>query len=275
MKFRKQRGYVLLVLMALVLSAGAGVFVTGISKSVVERKTERDSNTVAQLKNIRQRLLTYAAILPDLYEDNTIGPGYLPCPTTEDDAEAIGGCYHETIVSGWLPRQIVGQNISFEAEGLEWDRVWYVLDARYAFRTNAAGCGGAPLSDSSGRCRPLNTSISPDRITLNGRDDIVALIIYAGSAIGGQSRSAAKPEADIKDYLDGENNDGDAEFISRSTDPDTGQFNDVVVPIYKAEWQRVIRNRVIVSAEADDLCGAGSVTWFSENEWKTGQGVCK
>lgn len=274
---KQQRGYVLLVLMALVLSAGAGIFVTGVGKSVVERKASGDRKVLAQLKNIKQRLLTYAATHPEIYSGNTDipGPGYLPCPTLIAEAVAASDCNGEDS-RGWLPRRLSDKDVSFEAEGLDWSRVWYVLDNRFSVNTDGIGCGSlTETNGSDSRCYPLNTGLNPERIKLNGRTGYVALLIYAGGTLSGQNRSEAVP--DVSDYLDGENADVDAEYSTSGASPDNA-FNDIVLPITKQEWNRVIKARVSQSAVDGDWCGVTPVdkkAWFELSDWhETGQKIC-
>lgn len=274
---KQQQGYVLLVLMTLVLSAGAGIFVTSVGKSIVERKAAGDRKVLGQLKNVKQRLLTYAATHPEVYSDTTQvpGPGYLPCPTQEEKAKAAGSCSGQ-VASGWLPRKIGnGRDVSFEAEGLDWHRVWFVLDTRFAIQTNTTGCGSLTRG-ADGRCTPLNTAVEADRIKLNGREDYVALLIYAGGALSGQNRSSAVP--DIADYLDGANADEDVdyEFSTRGANSDSA-FNDIVLPVTKSEWDKIIAARVKQSATDDpaDWCKSGAPDWFARNEWNTsGKDIC-
>ncbi len=274
---KQQQGYVLLVLMALVLSAGAGIFVTGVGKSIVERKASGDRKVLAQLKNVKQRLLTYAATHPEIYSGNTDtpGPGYLPCPTLTAEAVAASDCNGE-VSRGWLPRRLSDKDVSFEAEGLDWSRVWYVLDNRFSVNTNGAGCGSlTETNGSDSRCYPLNTGLNPARIKLNGRTEYIALLIYAGSTLSGQSRGEAVP--DVSDYLDGENADVDADYSTYGATPDSA-FNDIVLPITKQEWNRIIKARVSRSAVDGDWCGVTPVdkkAWFELSDWhEAGQEVC-
>lgn len=277
---KQQQGYVLLVLMALVLSAGAGIFVTGIGKSIVERKAAGDRKVLGQLKNVKQRLLTYAATHPEIYEKYDVskavdltkipGPGYFPCPTLKPDAVAESSC-GGSVSRGWLPRKISSREVSFEAEGLDWRRVWFVLDTRFAVQTSN-GCSGMTSTDN--RCSPLNTSLNADRIELNGSKGYVALLIYAGGTLSGQNRSAAVP--DIGDYLDGDNADVDDKFSTYGANADSA-FNDTVLPITKSEWDRVIAARVKRSATTSpaDWCNTGAPVWFTLNKWhESGQDIC-
>lgn len=271
---KQQQGYVLLVLMALVLSAGAGIFVTSVGKSIVERKAAGDRKVLAQLKNVKQRLLAYAATHPEIYSDTTPvpGPGYLPCPTTSEDAKAVANCGGK-VAYGWLPRKIgSGRDVSFEAEGLDWSRVWFVLDTRFAMQTTG-DCSGMD-GDIDGRCYPLNAALNADSIYLNNRTGYVALLIYAGGNLSGQNRSDAVP--DIADYLDGDNADKDEAFSTRGANADSA-FNDIVLPITKSEWDRIIAARVKHSATANsaDWCDSGAPGWFTLNKWDdTGQNIC-
>lgn len=270
---KPQQGYVLLVMIALVLSAGLGLFVTGLGKTVVARKAEKDSSVLTQLKNVKQRLLTYAATHPDIYGTPGVGPGHLPCPTRKSNATAADGC-NGTFSVGWLPRKVTGHDITFEPEGLDWQQVWYVLDNRYAVSTDIVACGAATQQK---RCRPLNAAAAADRLTLNNRTEVVALLIYAGRALAGQSRNVNNP--DPQDYLDGENGDGDGAFVSTQLN-NAGDYNDIVLPIYKDEWARVVRNRVIIGVNSGNWCGAGLAAaddWFAANDWNLKEadgGVC-
>ncbi|MCV6590737.1 MAG: hypothetical protein OIF57_17195 [Marinobacterium sp.] len=273
-----QRGYVLLVITALMLSAGIGLLTAGAGKAVQERRASQDQQVLKQLRNIKQRLLTYAATYPETHGDAARGPGYLPCPTSKDDgtSEGSSGCQSGDFSTGWLPRKLSGSQVSFQAEGLNWDNIWLVVDNHLVVRSGA-GCAGVSVRQDS-YCQPLNTAQANnlDRITLNGKEGYIALLIYSGSrTLSGQTPDIDNP--DISDYLDYENGDGDNRFTSRPESDDEADFNDVVVPITTAEWSRIIKARVLRSASDGNWCSSGgsAPAWFAGNEWnKPETGIC-
>jgi len=270
----KQRGYVLLLMMAVMGTAAVGLMGATASKTLQESKSERNIKVLSQLKRIKQKLLAYSASYPEFkfsYSGSIVshGPGYFPCPTNLADARATGNsCGSSDVIVGWLPLEIDSdggpdsdnQGVTFRADGLSWRRVWFVLDRRFSPAASYATCDGFTKKVTNGRCTPLNSKIEPDRIIFNGDDGYVGLLIYAGRSQGGQARSdAASP--DIADYLEGENADGDFEFSSKAEDS-----NDIIMPITRADWLSVVLPSVSYHARRNNWCSSPS-DWFADNEW--------
>lgn len=101
------------------------------------------------------------------------------------------------------------------------------------------------------------------------------VLVYAGEPLSGQSQTVSTL-ANISDYLELENADGDADFISSFSDPapvaNNPKFNDYVIPITRAEWNAAMLSRISMDADGNnvpDLCvdpasAAGQLHWFND-----------
>ncbi|MBY4676525.1 hypothetical protein [Marinobacterium arenosum] len=262
----KQQGYVLLVILALMMAGGAGYFVSTVNETAIQSEAGRNKDILKQLRNARDRLLTYAATHPEVYGDTTPtpGPGYFPCPDQDNNRWTDGSCSDEVAI-GRLPEKIGSRGVNFLPEGLDRQLVWYALDSNYSYQGGDSRCD-APMSnkDPIDRCEPLNHDAPSSRITLNGKSDYVALLFYAGMAQGGQDRGTSN---DVTDFLDGGNADGDGDFFSVQAGND---INDLVVGITKAEWLALMRKRLVQDISDNGGCDGGLADtdhWFSRNQW--------
>ena len=78
-----------LVLMALVLAVAVLASVAALGRGAVASAAQRDRITERALAQAREALIAYAAERP---VDGAVGPGYLPCPDTDDDGWAESTC---------------------------------------------------------------------------------------------------------------------------------------------------------------------------------------
>jgi len=257
---KRQQGYVLLLIIAVLGTAALGFLGAGLGKSVQQIHSGKDRKVTRQLNIIKQRLLAFTA-------SRTDGDiGRFPCPTPREDAVAnTDGRCSRTVIAGWLPREVGADNLTLIVKELPWQQVWFVLDGRYSTVGNGTTCGD--MNVVSSRCAPLNTDVTPDRITLNGKEDqYVALLIYSGNPVS----NSARPNSDnpnIRAYLEADNADGDHDFVTY--DEDEGPFNDIVVPITFKEWERAVKSRVIAGINTQGLCFStdDEDAWFSRDGW--------
>ncbi len=328
----KQSGFVILMgLLVLILGAAAWYGSTGNLTSEKMKASEQKSY-MAELERIKERMLTYAILNPELFDDGSSifipGPGYFPCPDvsgngnsdTTNDCSRAGNLY----AMGWIPQRVVARSFSFLPTGQEIEnkRYWFAVDARFLV-------DGQYAYDSSRRFAPLNidtpslvdptanptldpspcdettgipipaTCVPP--LTLDGREDIVMVLFYAGEANPlAQNRTlhtgAPNAAAEISEYLEQPSmvipstsgaNTLTGTFISQSSG--SGFFNDYAIAITREEWNAAVLSRVardVVDAAGQpgsdgvpDLCllvdpdVKQKNSWFNECAYEGGTGL--
>jgi len=165
---QKQRGVILLVMLAILVLGCAAVFVSSISVAAI--KTERISHTASVLAQAKEALIGYAIKDPNR-------PGELPCPDIDNDGAAtlldyIGNNCRALV--GRLPWKTLGLPDLRDAAG---ERLWYALSNPFHAHSPDA----------------LNSNTRGD-ITLSGNshaDNIIALVFAPGASLPQQNRSVA------------------------------------------------------------------------------------
>ena len=218
--FRGQRGVALLVLML--------VLVVGSSYMLVSRMNEyaqayaRESRTQEALGEAKRALLSYAMNYPDLRGNEAKGPGFLPCPDQDDDGnpENCGNSVSATVRFGRLPFRILGFDDLRDSSG---SRFWYGVSENFK----------NTLTDNT-----VINSETPGMLSVDGANDVVAVILAPGEPVASQT---ARPSNDGADYLEDDNaTDGDGSFVSAGGD----DFNDQVVVITRQELMEIVEKRV-------------------------------
>jgi len=283
-KPQKQQGFIILMgMLALVL--GAAVWFGTISSVRTESmKIAIENENVNALYRVKDKMLTYAMFQPEIFRtssSNTTplsqeaipGPGYFPCPDTTGDGVSDSPCAGSGVpfVTGVVPISISSRLFSFIDQPLESAKFWYAVDSRFLTQNQDYFYDSAYK-----RFVPLNTnSPTTASLTLDGVADIVMVLVYAGEPLSGQSQTVSTL-ANISDYLELENADGDADFISSFSDPapvaNNPKFNDYVIPITRAEWNAAMLSRISMDADGNnvpDLCvdpasAAGQLHWFND-----------
>lgn len=274
---KKQDGFIVLMgMLALVL--GAAVWFGTVSSIRSESmKIAIENEHVDALYRVKDKMLTYALFQPELFrtlssnttvlaQEKIPGPGYFPCPDTiNNDGVSDSPCAGSgvTFVTGVVPKSTSSRVFSFVDQHLESGRFWYAVDARFLTQNQDYYYDSAYK-----RFVPLNTTY-PEKasLTLDGTEDIVMVLMYSGGPVSGQSQASATL-ANISNYLELENSDGDADFISTSNNQ---SFNDYVIPITRSEWNAAMLSRVSMDADGDnvpDLCvnpdaAVGNHHWFN------------
>jgi len=224
---RQQRGAGLLILLLIVISVAIVVFV---SRPVsVQRNLDADQKTYQALVHAKQALIAYAATYPD-FVNPTFGPGYLPCPDSDNDGSPNPPCGTQNDPAvGRLPWGSLDLADLNDATG---QRLWYALSENYK---------------NNPKTSPMNSD-SDGRLTLDGATDIVALVFAPGIPVTGNT-SRTNPN-NVSAYLEGENADGDADFTAQIS----ATQNDRILAITRADLMRVAEKRVI--AEMRNLLSA-------------------
>ena len=227
----RQRGAALMVMLAILILGAAWWAVTALSTPVDRTASERVHNARI-LQEAKSALIGYVAHTAAMTGEDD--PGRLPCPEAFgsigglNEGRANGNCTLPAV--GRLPWRTLGLDKWRDASG---EPLWYVVSPAWA------------LSNST--VPPLTTYINSNttgQLTLDGRADVVALIIAPGrplqiSASAGctarvQRRSTPSPTIDLRDYLDCENATLPADAAFVSTAP-ADSFNDQVLAVTGAE----------------------------------------
>ena len=224
--FGEHRGYVTILLIAIVGMAASAWFVTSFGANTVRLEGER--KTAAALALAKQALIGRAAI------DST-QPGSLPCPdlvthiagsNIPDDgiADLFAGTNCPSYV-GRLPWRTLGLPDLRDAGG---ERLWYALSPNFRdyaslVRINDATAGTLSLAGAT----PVT--------------NIAAIVFSPGPALGNQLRDSSANQNNVTQYLDGANASGGPVFAASAADDN---FNDRLVTITVADLMAAVEKRV-------------------------------
>lgn len=289
-----QQGFIILMgMLMLVLGASVWFGTLGTLKST-NLKLEREAKAQEQLYKIKQRMLQFAALHPEIYGDATFepGPGYFPCPDLTGDGSMAGSCgtlggVDQLFVYGMVPYKIGTRNFTFLDSEFDNRLYWFAVDARYVYRSGQY----TSYSSSNWRFAELNTELprevspasGPDVVplTLNNREQIVMVLFYADLPLSHQVRPLSNDSSyavdNVNEYLEQTdivagifNNivqGAPLDFVSTGG---VDVFNDQVIAITKREWAAAVMTRVARDSDSDgnpDLCTAVADTdihWFND-----------
>ncbi|WP_153003468.1 hypothetical protein [Thiomicrospira sp. WB1] len=141
------------------------------------------------LKEASRQLEVFTRSIPEIYAtdsnenfyapDRIPGPGYLPCPDTNQNQRSNAPCGQgRTFVWGRLPVRIASRHIQFIPRPASTPVIWYAVDSRYVIQN--ADFNNPPTK----RFSPLNTDHPGDaRLELESQTDIVALLFITHKAM--------------------------------------------------------------------------------------------
>ncbi|MCY4339072.1 MAG: hypothetical protein OXD47_09780 [Gammaproteobacteria bacterium] len=201
----------------LALSVASGWLLLSDLNRQAQVYTRRVSSALT-LHRAKQALLSYAMNYPDLRANPEKGPGFLPCPDRNNDGRPESNCAAGTgTILGRLPFAILGLDDPRDSSGA---RLWYAVSPDFRnTRSNHA----------------VINSETPGQFTLDGADDVVAVVMAPGVPVGAQ---VARPSNAPTDYLEGENASvADGRFSTLAG-------NDQVVAISRAELMQALELRV-------------------------------
>jgi hypothetical protein len=215
-KYKSQQGAALLLFMLILVMASS---YTLLSKLNTARKPYvRDIVTSKVLAEAKKTLISYAVTYPERSGtvDTTAGPGYMSCPDTDNNGSPNTPCGPNA--EGRFPGEFWGSNDYLDSSG---QRLWYAISDN--FRNIGA------------KFQPMNSD-TPGQLSVDGINDIVAVIIAPGEPVTGQNN---RPSNNIADYLEGENANSDNVFTLNSGG------NDILVYITRQELMSEIEKRVL------------------------------
>ncbi len=212
----KQSGVALILfLVALVLAAGYAFYR---SSNVGALRVQQDAKLAAVLARAKEALIARAVT-------DANRPGSLPCPDTIGDGKAamftLTQCPNYV---GWLPWVTLDLPELTDDTGT---RLWYAL---------------SPTLRDEDSAQPINSD-TPAALRIDGGGEIAAIIIAPRGALTGQTR----PSNNATDYLEGDNANGDANYVSG---PSSNSFNDVVAIITRQELMAAVEKRVANEVKA-------------------------
>ncbi len=213
----RQSGAALLILMGMILMGAMYAMLSNSNRMRFNSKTVQDQQiAIKELHDAKTALLGRAS------GDNN-RPGSLSCPDTDNDGNTdtypSGQCYDYL---GRLPWRTLGLKPSTGH-----DQLWYAL---------------SPNFHDEETVQPLNVN-SLAQLSVNGEDNVVAVIIAPGAPTGGQERDAGGSASNSpEDYLDSAHvSDPLSGSASYFTD---GRDNDLVIAITHDEIAKVMQERI-------------------------------
>jgi len=253
---RRHNGFILMLMLVVMVVGAAAYFSVYAKNWLFGRDAEDYVLTMQSLQTIKQKLLTFAVLQPEIYQSDLIsntrtykdlnripGVGYFPCPDLDGDGSVLGAetsCGNPRDVNdtttgfvlGYLPVGFTTRHVFFGAQAPK--QYCYVVDERFVNGNNVYNNGA------TGRYAPLNTDLTPASapdsgsppalpnntvpwINLDGQDGYVVLIIDPGAPqqfLDGfvQDRTQAGDAiARIGDYLD-RRFDGQSNLLDHNAD---------------------------------------------------------
>lgn len=257
----KQRGFIVLLIMMMLVVGAAVWFGTISGLRAQNMQIQMHNMHIRELHQIKQKMLTFAVMQPEIYYseisgspdfDEIPGIGYFPCPDKNGNglpndgfdidgipiAGVVNNCgSSDGFVTGIVPIKSSDNRYTFVDNPIDSNLYWFSVDSRFVTSN----------SISTHRFLPLN-SISPANanLTVDGRNDIVMVLFYAGDPLAGQNRSSLSQS----NYLDQGNADDDENFFTKDGAPDV--FNDYVISITLEEWRAALLSRVGKDVTKDD-----------------------
>ncbi len=217
----KQVGAVLILFMLILVVGVTAVLATELNKNLMSPAVRSQENYKI-LNRAKQALIGYAVSYPDNI-NASYGPGYLPCPDRDDDGALLteGACSSAGGTNiGRIPWKYLDMEEMRDVDG---EGLWYVVDNNHRFNPKKV---------------PQNSSVA-GQLSVDDKDDIVAVIFAPGPPVGMQNRLAF-PNDKVA-YLEGENADGDERFAGITA----GSFNDQLLYITRTELMQAAEKRVL------------------------------
>lgn len=275
----RQKGAALLMLLvtAVLLSAGFAYQLYSSQSLKIKKEQARDVN--ALLLQARDNALIFATMIPEIYNDKTKSPGFLPCPDMRDlnhlySGSPGGSCSWSGGTSlGRFPQENKGTDYFFfsPSEKDSGVSLWYGLSD--PLRHGIASKNPVYEYDTS------KVSVSLDNLAT---EPLAAIIIAAGSPLSTQlGRNDTKTASEqwsqfIEGMTVGNLNLG--KFLTLTSLPSGTAYNDRIITVKLSDFQAVVRANVCMRAEVGNWCdeaiysGIPSTNWFKAFKWSDSNG---
>ena len=216
------RGAALLAFMLTLIAGAAWFLLSDLNRHRAAQARQIDSRLA--LHQAKQALLDYAMNYPELRANPDKGPGFLPCPDQNNDGRPESNCAASTGTTlGRLPFSILGLDDPRDSSG---ERLWYALSPQ--FRNVQSN-------------HTVINSETPGQLSVDGIDDVVAVVLAPGAPVAEQYR---RPGNAAADYLEGVN----ASIADGRFSTEAG--NDQLAVISRAQLMAAVERRVLNETRA-------------------------
>jgi hypothetical protein len=226
----RHRGFALLALL-LVMFVSGGTLTLGALNNRNDLAIKQHDEMFIEMENAKATLLSYASNTALLF-NNSMGPGFFPCPDTDNDGEPQASCDSDQPLVGRLPEyvEISGSRFEFSSKYAGVDQqFWLIVAPRYIYYSNDLG----NERRSWWRTAKDDNSADDYRMKLDGSGDYVALLIAPGEEMDTQTRSSGTNT--YTNYIDGKNGSDGFNFY-RNWVENPELFNDYVIGITHDEY---------------------------------------
>lgn len=243
-RLQQQHGVVLLLMLLVLFISGTTFLLTAVNDATINQKQEQRAELRAQMQSAKERLLAFAANSHQFYSGASYltytsgvskGPGFFPCPDTNNDGLPENACNPSSNtlpVMGRLPAKSgsTSPSIDFSDRYSGTDQqFWYVVAPRYVYHSTTA-------SSRRANTRTTNADNTTTRkISWNGIPGYVALLIAPGEALSMQSRTDANRNNPIH-YIESQGAGANRHVFAN----DTSSTNDMVLGITHDEYMRAV-----------------------------------
>ncbi|MDD4928604.1 MAG: hypothetical protein PHP85_04925 [Gallionella sp.] len=257
MKIRSgQRGFALLILLALMTTASAALAVKMAKNNDSNIQITRDALTIKAMAQAKDALTGYAITFADTHPGMV--PGYLPCPdqaggNPEGSAELDCGT-RDISATGRLPWRTLDLS---PLRGGDNECLWYAVSGTYKNNIKT----GLMNEDTNGQLKVY----AADGALLTPADNQAAAVIFApGKTLPGQSRSSTTTSLCNDNYTAGGYLDSDGTYdnatvsitpgaASSFRQGNTAQINDQMIFITRADIWNALKRRSDFLATLDDM----------------------
>ena len=216
---RRQRGFVLLLGLLLVMVLATAVFLSA-RRDAALREAERAVTAQRAADTAREVLVAYALAL-----GTNNHPGALPCPDMDGDGALNNtDCQGGDVYLGRVPFATIGVDVG-SLHGVE--EIWYAVDDSFVDFNPPGGT--------------VNTGTTPSLEIGNRAKRYAGVVIIAGDPVASQ-RGQRAGSNDPADFLEGANTDGD---LLQFAGCDSATCNDRVVGITRRDLLDPVRKRVL------------------------------
>jgi hypothetical protein len=233
-----QRGFALMVIVALIVLISAYFLATGLNRTSAQLSGEREARTMASLLKARSALIAYAASeqWQAYMGQSTVQPGALPCPDRDNDGDSDcvwPGITNSVSLIGLLPWKTIGTEDLRDASG---ERLWYAVSRNFRKLSGVTVVN----SDTPGQFTVAGTAAA---------SKVVAVVIAPGPVVQGQNRGASPPN--VASYLESFNTNDGVNFIFTTNALPSDALNDRLVVITQADLMAAVEPAVSARMERD------------------------
>lgn len=191
----RQRGQVLLILLALISVIFVYAVVTGLNRSAADMAQARAQKTATALAQAKEALIAYAVTYADDPSRAILVPGFLPCPemvaTSGNEGVAAGSCGSALVSQlGRLPwRTLVLDALKDGSD----ECLWYAVSGTYKNNPNGVTTNTATSNmmnwDTNGQFAVMAGDGATYLAGAAADNRAVAVIFAPGGALSGQDRT--------------------------------------------------------------------------------------